>query len=150
MSTVEQLVRTLFDRVFTSRDLDLLDAMVATEFTEHAVAPFGAEPPGRVDGPSHMRGVVEWLVGQYPDLVMRIDALVAAHDMVAARVTSEGTNLGPLNGVIPPTGKRFRNEASHWYRIADGKLVEHWATRDDLTAMLQLGVVGPTLPETRA
>jgi hypothetical protein len=27
--------------------------------------------------------------------------------------------------------------------VVDGKLVEHWAIRDDLAAMLQLGVVPP-------
>jgi hypothetical protein len=34
-------------------------------------------------------------------------------------------------------------EQSHWYRVAGGKLCEHWATRDDLTAMLQMGVIHP-------
>jgi hypothetical protein len=27
--------------------------------------------------------------------------------------------------------------------VAEGKLVEHWATREDLPAMLQLGVIQP-------
>ncbi|HVG69157.1 MAG TPA: ester cyclase [Gaiellales bacterium] len=67
--------------------------------------------------------------------------MVADADMVAARVLSEGTNLGPLNGMMPPTGKSFRAYQSHWYRIGDGKLAEHWAVRDDLTTMVQLGVV---------
>lgn len=48
-----------------------------------------------------------------------------------------------LNRVVPPTGKRFIARQSHWFRVADGKLVEHWATRDDLTAMLQLGILQP-------
>jgi predicted ester cyclase len=46
-----------------------------------------------------------------------------------------------LNGVMPPTGKRFSAMQSHWYRVVDGKFAEHWATRDDLTSMLQLGVI---------
>ena len=62
-------------------------------------------------------------------------------DVVAARVLTEGTNLGKLNGVMPPTGKRFSARQSHWFRVEEGKLAEHWATRDDLTVMLQLGVV---------
>jgi predicted ester cyclase len=54
---------------------------------------------------------------------------------------SEGTNLGKLNGVLPPTGERFAARQSHWYRVEKGKLAEHWAIRDDLMTMLQLGVL---------
>ena len=75
---------------------------------------------------------------------MTVEAMIAEGDTVAVRVLSEGTNLGPLNGVVPPTGKRFRARQSHWYRVADGKLVEqHWATREDLRPMVQLGVIRP-------
>jgi hypothetical protein len=49
-------------------------------------------------------------------------------------------------GIAPATNKRFVAEQSHWYRVADGKLREHWATRDDLSAMLQLGVIHPPGP----
>ncbi|HEX2742742.1 MAG TPA: hypothetical protein VHM69_20040, partial [Rubrobacter sp.] len=40
-------------------------------------------------------------------------------------------------------GKRFVARQSHWFRVADGKLVEHWATREDLPTMLQLGIIQP-------
>jgi predicted ester cyclase len=71
------------------------------------------------------------------------DLAVAEGDMVAVRVLSEGTNLGPLNGVVPPTGKRFAARQTHWFRVEGGRLAEHWAAREDLVAMLQLGVVQP-------
>jgi predicted ester cyclase len=87
--------------------------------------------------------VADELLAQFPDLHMRIEAMVAEGDTVAVRVVSEGTNRGPLNGVVPPNGKRFAARQSHWFRVASGKLAEHWATREDLVAMLQLGVVQP-------
>ena len=80
-------------------------------------------------------------MAQFPDLQMTIEAMVAEGDTVAVRVVSEGTNLGPLNGVVPPTGRRFKARQSHWYRVEDGKLAELWATREDLPAMMQLGIV---------
>jgi predicted ester cyclase len=67
--------------------------------------------------------------------------MAAEEDVVSVRVLATGTNLGPLNAVIPPTGRSFRAQQSHWFRVADGRIVEHWATRDDLSTMLQLGVI---------
>ena len=143
-------VRRLFVDVFNGRRLEVCDDIVAVDFVEHAVAPFGEDEPGCVDGPTHMRAVVDWLVQQFPDMRMEIESIVSEGDVVAVRVLSVGTNLGPLNGVIPPTGKRFSARQSHWYRVNEGKLAEHWATRDDLTTMVQLGVLQrPGAPTSR-
>jgi predicted ester cyclase len=87
--------------------------------------------------------VVEWLRAQFPDLRMTIQAIASEGELVAVRIRTEGTNLGSLGGVAPPTGKRFVADQSHWYRVAGGRLCEHWATRDDLSAMLQLGMIHP-------
>jgi predicted ester cyclase len=116
---------------------------MAQDYLEHAVAPFGQAEPGRVNGPAAMRQTAQWLLARFPDLHMTIEAIVAEGDTVAAQVFSEGTNLGPLNGVVPPTGKRFVARQSHWFRVEGGRLAEHWAIREDLVAMLQLGVVQP-------
>jgi predicted ester cyclase len=145
----ETFVRDLFDQVFNQRALPALDALVAADYVEHALAPFETDEPGAVHGPSHMRGVVEWLVEQYPDLRMEVVAAVSQEDLVAVRVMSRGTNTGPLNGVVPATGRRFEAGQAHWYRVHDNKLSEHWAIRDDLRTMLQLGLIsgpGPARP----
>lgn len=140
-SANEDLVRRLFAEVFNERKLEVCDEIVAIDYVEHAVAPFGQDEPGAVAGPDHMRGVVEWLVAQFPDLTMNPEAIVADGDMVAMLVRSEGTNLGKFNGIVPPTGKKFSARQSHWYRVEQGKLAEHWAVREDLSTMLQLGIV---------
>lgn len=41
--------------------------------------------------------------------------------------------------VFPPRGKRFAVTQTHWFRMRDGKIVEHWANRDDLAMGEQLG-----------
>ena len=124
-----------------SGDTSEMDEIVGVDFVEHALAPFGREAPGAVHGPRHMRETVAWLLAQFPDLRMSIDAIVADDDLVAVLLTATGTNLGPLGGVSAPTGRAIAGRQSHWYRVRDGRLVEHWATRDDLGAMLQLGVI---------
>ncbi len=129
--------------VFNRHDVAACAEIARDHYVEHAVAPFGREEPGVVNGPAHLRETAEWLLAQFPDLQMVVEAVVADGDLVAARIRSSGTNLGPLNGVIPPTGRPFDGTQSHWFRVEDGRLAEHWANRDDLTAMIQLGVIEP-------
>jgi predicted ester cyclase len=146
--TNKEIVSRFFEEIFNNRNPDASGDLVAKDYVEHALAPFGDREPGRVDGPLHVRAVAEWLFAQFPDGQMKVEAVISEGDLVAARVLGEGTNLGKLNGVIPPTGKHFSSRQSHWFRVEHGKLTEHWAIRDDLTAMLQLGVVsrpGPPL-----
>jgi predicted ester cyclase len=114
------LVRRYFEQVFNEQRAEASDELVATRYVEHAVAPFGEAELDEVDGPEHTRSVVGWLRAQFRDLRMTVEAAVAEGDPVAARVLSEGTNLGPLDGVMPPTGKRFSAYQCHWYRIENG------------------------------
>jgi hypothetical protein len=48
---------------------------------------------------------------------------------------------------IPPTGNNFSYQAAHFYTIADDKITEHKAFRDDLSFMIQLGVIGSASPQ---
>ena len=137
----KDLVQRHFEEVFNGRRLDVCEQIVAADFVEHAEAPFGASAPGSVHGPTAVRGTVEWLLAMFPDLHMTLEAIIAEGDTVAARVLAQGTQSGTVDGSPPPSGRHFAAHQSHWFRVQDGRLAEHWATRDDLTAMLQLGVV---------
>ena len=46
------LVRRLFDEVFSPENLAAADEIMAKDYIEHAVAPFGSDEPGRVHGMS--------------------------------------------------------------------------------------------------
>jgi predicted ester cyclase len=136
----KKLVRRHFEEIFNHQNLAACEELMAEDYIEHGIAPFGDSEPGSVKGPQAMRGTARWLLGQFPDLHFSVEAIVAEGDLVAVRLLGEGTNLGPI-GPVPATGRRFTSRSSHWFRVAGGKLAEHWATRDDLTAMLQLGIV---------
>jgi len=139
----KELVRRHFEELWNRRDLAVADELMAEDYLEHAVASFGQAEPGKVNGPAATRQTAEWLLAQFPDLHMTIEAIVAEGDTVATRVLSEGTSLGPLNGVVPATGRRFVARQSHWFRVENPKLAEHWAAWEVLVAMLQLGLVQP-------
>jgi len=65
-----------------------------------------------------------------------------AHKVVAC-FTVHGTHKGGFMG-IAPTGKRVALEEIRIWRIAEGKIVEHWGIMDMLGLMLQLGAIPPT------
>jgi hypothetical protein len=51
---------------------------------------------------------------------------------------------GRVARAMPATGKRFATTQTHWFRLRDGLVVEHWANRDDQGMAMQLGWVPPT------
>jgi hypothetical protein len=44
-----------------------------------------------------------------------------------------------VRAVFPASGRPFASTQSHWFRVAEGMVVEHWANRDDLATAMQLG-----------
>jgi predicted ester cyclase len=145
MSTKEP-ARRFFEQLINDAGPSCADENAAQVYIELAVAPFGRDAPGTVAGPEHLRETSVWLRAQFPDIHMTIESIVEEGDLVAGRVMSEGTNSGPLNGVMPPAGRRFSAAQSHWFRVENGRLAEHWATREDLPTMIQLGVTSSPGP----
>ena len=96
--------------------------------------------PGGDRGPESMRTLITMLRTAFPDLHFAIEELVAEGDTVAGRLTMSGTHEGPLMD-IPPTGRSVRQNHMHFVRFRDGKAIEHWGVRDDLSMMRQLGVI---------
>jgi hypothetical protein len=45
---------------------------------------------------------------------------------------------------FPPTGRTFATTQTHWFRLRDGKAIEHWANCDDLGTATQLGWAPPS------
>jgi predicted ester cyclase len=66
--------------------------------------------------------------------------MVAEDDKVAVRATFRGTQKGEFFG-IPATGKEVTVSLMLIYRIANGKIVEHWMNADQLSLMQQLEAI---------
>jgi ketosteroid isomerase-like protein len=64
----KDLVRRHFEELWNRQDLAAADELMAQDYLEHALAPFGQAEPGRVNGPAAMRQTAEWLLAQFPDL----------------------------------------------------------------------------------
>jgi predicted ester cyclase len=75
-----------------------------------------------------------------PNYQVIFDMLIAEDDLVSAIGTVRGTNTGPLMGMAA-TGKSIEIPMHITYRIADGKIVEHWMLVDNFAMMQQLGLI---------
>jgi steroid delta-isomerase-like uncharacterized protein len=124
--------RRTYEELLNGGNLAVAEELVATNFVNHEA------PPGQDLGPESMRDVATMLRTAFPDLHFEIEELVAEGDTVAGRVTMRGTHEGPLMG-MPATGRTVRQDHMHFVRFRDGKAVEHWGVRDDVTMMRQLG-----------
>ncbi|MGN5382281.1 hypothetical protein BIV25_32070 [Streptomyces sp. MUSC 14] len=113
-----------------------------------------AEPQAaRLRGPRAYHASALWLRAAYSDMEWRIEETVAEGDLVVLHTTMSGRHTGTFvtydenarpSGAFPATGKTFSVTHTHWCRMDDGQLIEHWANRDDLGQSLQLGWVPPT------
>ena len=112
------------------------------------------EPPEcRERGPRGAYATALWLRGAFADLSWEVHEVVVERDLVVAHTTMSGRHVGPMvvydekgqvKEAFPPTGKTFATTQTHWQRVGNGKVVEHWANRDDLGTAQQLGWVPPT------
>jgi ketosteroid isomerase-like protein len=101
---------------------------------------------GRKTDPSGISKVYESLGSLHE--THELHELVAEGDWVAVRTTCHGVHSAtpeiPVNGGVflgvEPTGRSYAVQHIHLFRIADGKLAEHWANRDDLGNARQIGL----------
>jgi steroid delta-isomerase-like uncharacterized protein len=125
----QQLVARFYDEVLNAQRLDLLEEIVADDFTEHGTPP--------IAGRDGFRAFVTGIVGGFPDVRLDVDDWIVEGDRVVARVSVRGTHRGEALG-MPPTGRSVSWTAIHIWRIAAGRLAERWSEANVLGLMEQL------------
>jgi predicted ester cyclase len=120
--------------IHNSNNLDGLDQIVASDLISHNALP--GLPAGLAGGKMAHMG----FLAAFPDSQTSTDDLIAEGDKVVERYTFVGTNKGSFMGA-PATGKQVRSSSVSIYRIANGKIVEHWGENDTMAVMTQLGMM---------
>ncbi len=122
--------------MFNTGNLDDVDELFAPDFTlRHLDAPspeLDRESWKELSRP-FISGFSEWR--------LEVEDLVAEGDAVVARVRFSGRHTGDFQGILP-TNRRVESTGMVWFRIAQGKIVEHWGEFDALALMRQLGEYG--------
>jgi len=128
------MVRWMIEEVWNAHDHGAIDDFVARDYFNHAAV---AEHWRGIEGARHIQ---RWLEAAFSDSRFDIEDIIADGDMVAIRGKASGTHDGEFMG-RPPTGRRFSVDQVHWFRVAGGKVAEHWAVRDNMGHARQLGLI---------
>jgi predicted ester cyclase len=126
--------RRAWEEIFPALDVEAL-----AEITDPDVVSRGRRP----DEPAGLEGVKQtmfWLSTVFSDQRWEIHDVIGEGDLVAVRLTHYGRHTGDLMG-IPPTGREVAYQYVQFLRFRDGKVIEQWSVRDDMTLMRQLGVI---------
>jgi predicted SnoaL-like aldol condensation-catalyzing enzyme len=130
----KELIRRFTREVFDEGDVDAVDRYLAPDFLNHVTGRSGTEDFKRL--------ATE--VGGGPGSANIIDLLIAEGELVVALMTITRTlqeTLSAFGFTFPGNGQSYTVSHVHIYRVAEEKIREHWAVRDDLSMLRQLGAL---------
>jgi len=129
----KDLIRRFIKQVFVQGRVESINELVGPNFVSHT---WWFEEDGR----EKLRAATERVHETLSGVEFTVDDIVAEGDRVTVRLTASATPTGDFMGV-PAAGKRYTIGEMHWFRIADGQIVEHWHQQDALGLMKQLGAM---------
>jgi len=111
--------------VWDSHNPEALAKYVAFDARVHSMT------PGNISGVGleYLKARAISLLTAFPDVKFVIEDFIQQGNLVAARVTLEGTHRAEFAG-IPATGKRMKVYDFAMYRIAEGKITDIWSLID--------------------
>lgn len=116
-----------------TNNLALLDEVVAADIKSHSGM------PGLPSGLQGAKTVHRTFLAAFPNGQVTTEDLIAEGDKVVERFSFRGTNTGSLMHT-PATGKMVTFTGVSVFRIANGKIVEHWGTHDAFGTTLTMMV----------
>jgi steroid delta-isomerase-like uncharacterized protein len=123
-----------YQDIYNSNNLDTLVEVLAPTFRPHNLLP---GVPATLEG---YKGIHLMTVAAFPDFHVAIEDLLGEGDKVVIRFRMTGTHQGDFMG-IPATGVKINVTGISIFRLADGKIVEHWGEEDSLGWLQQLGAI---------
>jgi steroid delta-isomerase-like uncharacterized protein len=132
MSENKALARRWFEEVWNSGRAAAVDEMLAPTAV---VRGLGAD----LVGPAAFKQFHAAYREAFPDVRLRVDAVVEENDVLAVRWSGQGTHQGNSLG-FAATGMPCRFTGVTFMRVENGKFVEGWNVFDELGMLRQLGV----------
>jgi len=130
----DELVRAFFGAVNSADDAQI-DELLARSFLSY-----------HLDGTRSRTGVKRYYTELRESLselhfeVHENVGVLVEGDLVALRTIITGTHTGDYAGVAP-TGTQIQTSASHFFRVRDDQLVEHWQVVDTYRILAAIGAI---------
>ncbi|WP_217593472.1 ester cyclase [Cohnella sp. GbtcB17] len=117
------------ERFWNEGDTASISLYLTDDYVDHAYE------PGHMEG---LLAMAERLRTAFPDQRSTVESVTTEGDRVVVRLRMKGTHLGTFRGKaatgLPIDAKLYRE-----YRVADGRIAEHWALFDTATLLRQIG-----------
>lgn len=127
----KEIVRQFAEEFLNEGRYETADELLAADIADHTSY-------GETIGRDAVVETTKAVRTAFPDFVLTPHEIVAEQDIVAVRMTQQGTHDGPFMR-IEPTGKSFEIDAMGFARVEDGKIVERWGIPDLFSMLQQLG-----------
>jgi steroid delta-isomerase-like uncharacterized protein len=115
----KSLVRRFIDEVWNTGNISVANQIVSIGYIEHSPL------PGQVPGFEGIKQAFRMLWNAFPDLHFKLEDMFAEDHKLVVRGIFQGTHQGTIMG-IPPSGELLRIPEIHIFRLASGKILEHW------------------------
>ena len=134
LEAIRAAARRTLEEIFPNGDTDGLAEVVHPDCVNHDA------PPGAPQGLEGMTQSMRMLAAAFSDRRWEIHQAIAEGDTVVLHCTFSGRHTGPFMG-LAPTNQPFAYRQVHVVRFQDGRGIEHWAVRDDLSFLRQVGAL---------
>jgi predicted ester cyclase len=131
---LKAIARQTVEQILANGDVAGLRAVMHPEVVNHAPA------PGAAQGLDGMIQAMLWLKQGFSERRFEVHQVITEGDTVVVHCTFHGRHTGEFLG-LAPTNQPVAFRQVHIVRFQDGKVVEHWAVRDDLGLGRQLGAI---------
>ena len=133
-SDLKAIARRTLEEIFPTGDVAALAQVVHPEVVNHEA------PPGAPRGLDGMIQTMRWLARAFSQRRYELHQVIAEGDTVVVYCTFHARHTGDFMG-LAPTNRPVAVRQVHIVRFQDGKGIEHWAVRDDLGLLRQLGAL---------
>ncbi|QIP13763.1 ester cyclase [Spirosoma aureum] len=127
---IKQLVANFIEAIWNQQQYEKLDLYLHPAYVDHSL-PSMLSPNGS--------GLINWIQATSQSFLHQtfIDDQVTEASKTILKITMQMTHVGTWRD-IEPTGAEVSTTGYRFYRVADGKIIEHWAAIDGTTLENQL------------